>query len=38
MDFFRRMRDAVAFGKFDEFRKRWEAVLTSKPETEEETI
>jgi queuine tRNA-ribosyltransferase len=37
MDFFRRMRDAVAFGKFDEFRKKWEAVIRSEPETEEGT-
>ena len=36
MDFFRKMRDAIASGKFSEFRKRWEAVLASRPETEEE--
>jgi queuine tRNA-ribosyltransferase len=37
MDFFRRMRDAIASGKFEEFRRKWEAVIRSEPETEEQT-
>lgn len=35
MDFFRKIRDAVASGKFGEFRKKWETVIRSEPETEE---
>lgn len=37
MDFFRRMRDAIASGAFGEFRKNWEALIKSEPETEEKT-
>ncbi len=36
MEFFRKMRDAITAGKFNEFRREWEAVLASRPETEEE--
>jgi len=36
MDFFRRMRDAISAGAFSEFRRKWEAVLASRPETDEE--
>jgi hypothetical protein len=31
------MRDAIASGKFEEFRRKWEAVIRSEPETEEQT-
>ncbi|MCL4477028.1 MAG: queuine tRNA-ribosyltransferase family protein, partial [Nitrospirae bacterium] len=37
MDFFRGMRDAIASGTFGEFRKKWEALIKSEPETEEKT-
>jgi queuine tRNA-ribosyltransferase len=37
MDFFRKIRDAVASGKFGEFRKKWEAVINNEHETEEGT-
>jgi queuine tRNA-ribosyltransferase len=37
LDFFRKMREAIASGTFSEFRKRWEPVLASRVEAEEET-
>jgi queuine tRNA-ribosyltransferase len=36
MEFFRMMRDAITAGAFSEFRRKWEGVLASRPETEEE--
>jgi len=37
MDFLRKIRNAIASGKFSEFRKKWEAVTSNENETDEGT-